>query len=143
MIQNAPYRFSDFEAIVLKYGDGANLENEYDSRTGIYHYLNSQDSLQTDTIKLHKDDLLYLHRKAVELGFWNLPDRMTDRAEGISDPKVPRFFLEYKYKDKTKTVLYDVDYVGPDKMKDAARSLIDEVRRVLSDANDRRKPQTN
>jgi hypothetical protein len=137
MIQNAPYRFTDFENIVLKYGEGNDLANQYDTQTGVFHYLNTRDSLISDTIPLRKDDLLYLHRKAVELGFWNLPDRMTDRKENEVDPTVPRFYLEYNYKEKSKKVLYDVDYTGPDKMKDAARSLIDEVKRVISDAKDR------
>src|SRR5690606_14835414 len=56
MFKNAPYRFTDFESIILRYGEGDSLVNRFDSRTGIYRYLNSSDSLVTDTVRLRKDD---------------------------------------------------------------------------------------
>lgn len=136
MIQNAPFRYVDFESIVLEYGEGDNLNNKYDSSTGIFTYVNSRDSVITDTIRMRKDDLLYLHRKAAELGFWNLPDDMSSGSTD-TDTEVARFVLQYNYKEKSKTVTYDADFEGNPKMKDAARSVIDEVRRVLSDARGR------
>jgi|SRR5690606_17597317 len=137
MIKNAPYRFADFESIVLKYGDGTSLDNKFDSKTGIYQYLTAQDSLVNDTVRLRKDDLLYLHRKAVELGFWNLPEDMTTPTETDAEP-VPRFFLQYNYKEKSKEITIDADFRSENpKMEQAAKSVIDEVRRVLSDARDR------
>ena len=137
MIKNAPYRFTDFESVVLKYGEGTDLINQFDSRTGYFQYVNNRDSLMSDTIRLRKDDLLYLHRKAAELGFWNLPDDMTTDTESDKQP-VPRFYLQFNYKEKSKEVTLDADFNdGNPKMKDAARSVIDEVRRVLSDAQDR------
>ncbi|HEY1009468.1 MAG TPA: hypothetical protein VGE58_05130, partial [Daejeonella sp.] len=73
MVKNAPYRFSDFDSITFRYGLGDSLINTYSSKTGDYQYINSRDSLVKETVKLRKDDLLYLHRKAAELGFWNFP----------------------------------------------------------------------
>lgn len=137
MIQNAPFRYVDFQSVVLKYGEGDHLTNQYDSSTGIFTYVNSRDSVVTDTIRMRKDDLLYLHRKAAELGFWNLPDDMSTASNDDRDPNVPRFILQYNYTEKSKTVTYDADFDGNPKMKDAARSVIDEVRRVLSDARGR------
>ncbi len=137
MIKNAPYRFADFQSVVLKYGEGTNLVNQFDSSTGYYQYLNARDSLVTDTIRLRKDDLLYLHRKAAELGFWNLPDDMTTPTDTDETP-VPRFFLQFNYKEKSKQVILDADFnTGNPKMRETAKSVIDEVRRVLSDAHDR------
>jgi hypothetical protein len=137
MISNAPYRWVDFESIVLKYGDEGTLKNEFDSSTGIFTYLNQQDSLVSDTLRFRDDDLLYLHRKAAELGFWNLPEDMTGTSFDSAQSQVPRFVLQYNYKDKSKTVTYDADFEGNQKMKDAARSVIDEVRRVISDVSGR------
>lgn len=137
MLNNAPYRYVDFQSITLKYGDGGELQNEFDSETGIYTYLNARDSLIRDTLRMRDDDLLYLHRKAAELGFWNLPEDMTGQDFGTSDSEVPRFILQYNYKEKSKMVTFDADFEGNPKMKDAARSVIDEVRRVLSDVRGR------
>lgn len=137
MLKNAPYRFSDFENIVLKYGTGEELTSQFDTSTGIFQYLNSQDSLVTDTIRLRKDDLLYLHRKAAELGFWNLPDDMTTEGRTTADAEVPRFYLQFNYLEKSKEVTLDADYPGNPKMTGTARSVVDEVRRVMSDAQGR------
>lgn len=137
MLKNAPYRFSDFENIVLKYGTGEELVNQFDTRTGHFQYLNSQDSLVADTIRLRKDDLLYLHRKAAELGFWNLPDDMTTEGRVATDGPVPRFYLQFNYLEKSKEVTLDADFPGNPKMTGTARSVIDEVRRVMSDAQSR------
>ncbi len=137
MLNNAPFRYVDFQSIVLKYGDGGKLQNEFDSETGIFTYLNARDSVITDTVRMRDDDLLYLHRKAAELGFWNLPEDMTGTGFDTTSSEVPRFILQYNYKEKSKTVTYDADFEGNPKMKDAARSVIDEVRRVLSDARGR------
>lgn len=140
MFKNAPYRFADFESIVLKYGEGDNLINQFDSKTGIYEYLNVRDSLVIDTVRLRKDDLHHLHGKAAQLGFWNLPDEMTTHpsVEGASGQRpAARFFLQYNYKEKSKEVMLDADFDGNPKMLDAAKSIIDEVVRVINDARDR------
>lgn len=135
MLGNAPYRYSDFQSIILTYGEGDDMHSHFDSSTGIYTYRNSRDSTVTDTIRMRNDDLLYLHRKAAELGFWNLPEDMTSDGDDSAD--VPRFVLQYNYLEKSKTVTYDADFDGHPKMKDAARSVIDEVRRVISDVRGR------
>ncbi|HLW49460.1 MAG TPA: hypothetical protein VKZ78_00685 [Sphingobacteriaceae bacterium] len=138
MLNNAPFRYADFQSIVLTYGDDEDLSNRFDSETGIFTYLNSRDSLVSDTLRMRDDDLLYLHRKAAELGFWNLPEDMTGTGFASTDSaEVPRFILQYNYEEKSKMVTFDADFDGNPKMKDAARSVIDEVRRVLSDVRGR------
>jgi len=136
MFKNAPFRFTDFESIVLKYGEGDALINQFDSATGRYQYLNMQDSLVTDTVRLRKDDLQYLHGKAAQLGFWNLPDDMTSGGAATGND-VPRFYLQYNYKEKSKEVTLDVDFDGNAKMRDVAKTMMDEVMRVINDARDR------
>lgn len=135
MIKNAPYKFSEMESITLKYGLGDSLVNQYDSKTGIYQYVNDQDSLVQAKVKLSKDDLLYLHRKAVDLGFWNFPQDM--RVQENKHPNAPRYYLEYKYQRKSKILHFDLDYQGNDKLKNAAKSLIEIVSQTVNDAEDR------
>lgn len=134
MVKNAPYKFSEFESVTLKYGLGDSLINQYDSETGNYQYLNDRDSLIRTRVKLRKDDLLYLHRKAADLGFWNFPEEIVPaNTSGNS----PRYYLEFKYKRKSKHMLFDLGYNQNQKLKDAARILIEEVSRTINDAEDR------
>ncbi|MGJ1195487.1 hypothetical protein ACR78F_14060 [Sphingobacterium spiritivorum] len=138
MVKNAPYRFSDFESIVIKYGEPDHMVNEFNSKTHHYQYLDKRDSLINDTLKLRKDDLLYLHRKAMELGFWNLDDDMTTRRANASEGKeIPRYYVEYNYKDKSKKVTLDADYPGNPKMKDAAKTVVDEILKMIAEAQAR------
>ncbi|HXI00234.1 MAG TPA: hypothetical protein VNI52_08185 [Sphingobacteriaceae bacterium] len=139
MIKNAPYKFSEFESITLKYGLGTDLVNQYNSKTGEYRYLNERDSLINTKVKLTKDDLLYLHRKAADLGFWNFPEAI----EGRQDPKrpinSPHYYLEYTYQRKKKHMLFDLNYSDDAKLQTAAKTLVDEVSKTIIDAQQRGK----
>jgi len=139
MIKNAPYKFSEFQSIVFQYGNGDSLLNKYDSRTGDYQYVNSHDSLIKMHLRLSKDELLYLHRKAADLGFWNFPDlELNDslKAKGINSP---HYLIEFNYKRKSKKVLYDAAFDGDPKLNDANKDLIAEIKKVLDEAEDREK----
>lgn len=136
MLKNAPYRFADFESFTLKYGMGTNLINQYDSKTGYYQYENTSDSLIKTHVKLNKDDLLYLHRKAAELGFWNMPDVI---ESGDTTRTTPHYYLEFKYKEKSKKMLFDLNYTEKERLRAAAKSLIDEVSNKVNEAEDRAK----
>lgn len=137
MVKNAPYRFSDFESITFNYGLGDSLNNTFNSETGAYQYVNSRDSLVKTTVRLRKDDLLYLHRKAAELGFWNFPAKFS--TEGYKNPSAnpPQYIIEFKYKEKTKRVLYNAQNTEDPKLDDAAKSLITEISNRINDTNDR------
>jgi len=141
MIKNAPYKFSEFESITLQYGLRDSLVNKYDSKTGNYQYLNQNDSLIKTQVRLRKDDLLYLHRKAADLGFWNFPKEIV-RSETSDGRRVPRYILEFNYQRKSKRVVFDLDYDGDQRLKDAARILIEEVSRTINDAEDRNRKGT-
>ena len=137
MVKNAPYRFSDFESITFKYGLGDSLINSYDSKTGLYQYLNSNDSLVKTTVRLKKDDLLYLHRKAAELGFWNFPTQLSGENNPEGSTNSPHYYIEYRYKEKSKHVLFDAAYNEEPKLRDAAKSLITEISNMINDTRDR------
>ncbi|MBP3943274.1 hypothetical protein J5U18_06820 [Sphingobacteriaceae bacterium WQ 2009] len=139
MVKNAPYRYADFESVVYVYGTPDEMVNKYDSKTRIFQYLDKRDSLNIDTLKLNKDDLLYIHRKAQELGFWNLDDDMTGPAAKTGDTSqvVPRYYLELNYKDKSKKVTIDQDFAGNERMREAAKSIFDEVQRIIAQAHAR------
>ena len=138
MVKNAPYKFSEFESITFKYGLGDSLINQYDSRTARYQYLNDRDSLVQKQVKLTKDDLLYLHRKAAELGFWDFPSEL-EGPPPAAGQNSPRYYLEFKYQRKTKTVLFDLNYNGNTKLKDAVRQLIELVDKSIKTAEARGK----
>lgn len=139
MIKNAPYRYADFESINLTYGTQDSMLNVFDSKTGSYQYLNKSNQVVKDTIKMRDDDLLYLHRKAQELGFWNVDDDMTtSTAPGeVKQKDVPRYILKFTYKDKSKEVVLDADYSGNPKMKDAANSTVDHVMTMIAEVKAR------
>lgn len=137
MVKNAPYRFADFESITLNYGLGDSLVNRFNSETGEYQFLNTRDSLIKTNVKLKKDDLLYLHRKAAELGFWNFPEEITAGDDVKRSANAPHYYLEFKYKEKTKHILFDAEYSDDPKLRDAAKQLITEVSNMISEARER------
>ncbi|TAF43321.1 MAG: hypothetical protein EAZ51_06765 [Sphingobacteriales bacterium] len=134
MVKNAPYKFVEFNGIVLKAGIGHHYEKIYDSKTSFYQYKNTNDSTLKAKVKFTKDDLLYLHRKAVELGFWNWPNKML----GPDSLTSPRYYLEYRYQKKNKIIEIDGSYNSNDKLKQAALQLIKTVDQNISDAEDRK-----
>ena len=137
MVKNAPYRFSDFESITFKYGLGDSLVNQYDSKTGVYQYVDENDSLVKTNVKLTKDELLYLHRKAAENGFWNFPEVLTNTVPDPRKLNAPHYYIEYKYKMKSKHVLFDASYNEKPKLADAAKQLTKEISNMINDAQDR------
>ncbi len=136
MVKNAPFRFTDFEAIELTYGTPDSMQNHYSSTTHLYQFERKNGTIALDTVKLRDNDLLYLHRKAQELGFWNVDDNMTT-PEADRNPSTPRFVLKFTYKEKSKEVTLDTDYPGNPKMKEAAKTTIDEVMKMIAEAQAR------
>lgn len=136
MIKNAPYKFSEFQSLHFEYGYGDTLNNIYDSKTGEYQFINRRDSLVKINMKLNKDDLLYLHRKAADLGFWDFPaNELNPSVKG----KVPRFLIQFNYLRKSKKVMFDASFDGDPKLKDANERLITEIRKILNDAEARQR----
>lgn len=138
MISDAPYKFSEFVSMDFKYGAGRNLNNTYDSKTGRYQYINNHDSMVIKTVHLKKDDLLYLHRKAAALGFWDFPKEITNTTEDTVH-KSPHYYFAFHYQRKSKVVLFDEAFNGDTRLKDAAMQLAKEIEGRLADAEDRSK----
>jgi hypothetical protein len=88
---------------------------------------------------LTKDNLLYLHRKAADLGFWDFPavELNSDTNKLYNGLKPPRFYIEFNYERKSKKVLFDASFDGDARLKDANEHLITEIKHVLADAQDR------
>ncbi len=139
MIKNAPYKFAEMQSIRLQYGLGDSLINQFNSKTGEYQYLNDRDSLVKTNVKLSKDDLLYLHRKAAELGFWNFPPDMRSSSEQPSTKLVPHYYLEFVYQRKVKKIDFDLNYAGDPKLLEAAKTLVETVNTAIHDAEERQR----
>ena len=138
MIKNAPYKFTEFKSFVFKYGISDSMVNTYDSKSGDYQYLNRKDSLIKTNLLLRNNDLLYLHRKAAELGFWDFPSQELADTTKIKG-KPLRYYIEFNYQRKSKKVWFDESFGGDTKLKDANENLIKEIQHVLADAADRNK----
>jgi hypothetical protein len=139
MIGNAPYRFSDFKSIQFEYGNGDSLINKWNSATHDYQYVNSRDSLVKMKIHVRNDDLLFLHRKAAELGFWNFPNVEVNNDPKAKALKAPHYLMVFNYKDKSKRVIFDEAFDGDPKLKDANEQMIKLIQKVLNDEEDREK----
>ena len=132
MVKNAPYKFSEIENITLKEGIGNQYDKIYSSKSQVFQYLTVKDSLVKSKVKLSKDDMLYLHRKAAELGFWDWPEKML----GDSSSNIPRYYLEFDYQRKKKIIIIDASYDKNIKLRDAALELTKTVDKVILDADD-------
>ncbi|RNL56456.1 hypothetical protein [Pedobacter jejuensis] len=127
IIQNAPFRKNDFVSMDYKWGIKDTLENQYNSKTGAYQYVNSRDSVITKRVLLKSDDILYIHSKANELGLWNFPD--TIGVKSSKSMSVPRYDMFFQYKEKAKHVVVYGDFDGNPKLLDAAMQM----RKVIED----------
>jgi hypothetical protein len=134
VFKNAPYRFSEFESIIFEYGPGDSLINKYNSKTGEYQYVDSRDSLVKMHLHLPKEELLYLHRKAADLGFWDFPSvELGDTSIRRNGMRAPRYLIEFNYKRKSKKVIYDESFMGNPRLIDANQRMIKEIKKVLAE----------
>jgi hypothetical protein len=140
IFKTAPYEFSDLKSIVFKYGPADSLVNQYNSATGEYQYINKKNSLTKTHVYLTATDRLYLYRKAAEVGFWDFPsNEKTYDTTNTNGVKPLEFLIQFNYKQKSKTVIFNSSYNGPDNLVQANRLLVQEIQTVLSNAEDRQK----
>ena len=135
IIQNAPFRKNDFVSMNYKWGIKDTLENQYDSKTGAYQYINSQDSTIKKTVFLKSDDILYMHGKANEIGLWNFPDTIGKKS--AKSMSVPRYDMFFKYKEKSKRVVVYGDFDGNPKLLDAAMQMRKVIEETINQAEKR------
>ena len=140
ILKDAPYKFTEFKSFTFQYGDADSMVNKYNSITGDYQYLNNRDSLVKIKLPLTKDELLYLHRKAADLGFWDFPsNELNNDTTNLKGVKPPRYIIEFNYLHKSKKVIFDASFNGDPKLKDANEQMIKEIMHVLTDAEDHQK----
>lgn len=137
MIMNAPFKSSEFVSLQYSWGPGNNQINRYDSATGAYQYENAQDSLIKTTVKLKQNEIIYLHSKANELGFWNLPELIANPGTDLDSNKALRYVMTINYQRKSKTVTLLTDYNGSEKLKDVATQMQKIFFTTISDADAR------
>ncbi|WP_316794383.1 hypothetical protein [Pedobacter frigoris] len=137
MFKNAPFKSTEFVSIIYKWGPGENLENSYNSATGEYHYKDTRDSLVTTNVKLRSNDIIYLHGKANELGFWNFPEIIANKGTDLKTSKVLRYVIQFNYKRKSKTVTYLTDYNEIPKLQGLAKQMTQLIEQSINDAEQR------
>lgn len=137
IFENAPFRANELVSVQIEWGTGQNLMNRYNSETGVYQYLNPADSVITIQVKLRKDDMLFIHGKASELGFWNFPELIANPGEDITKTPAPRYVITMKYKRKSKSVTYVSDYHDIPKLKNVAEQMQKMVISTINTAEDR------
>jgi len=136
----SPYDFSEFKSIEFKYGEMDSLVNQYNSATGDYQYLDRSNHLVKTRLYLTVNDLLYLHRKAAEAGFWSFPaDEVNNDTTNTNGVKPMEYLVGFNYQHRTKKVLFSANYNGPQPLVEANRQLIKEIQDVLSAAEERQK----
>lgn len=137
IIRNAPFRSDEFVSFQFKWGPGNVMENSYDSATGKYEYLNASDSLVRTNVKLRQNDIIYLHNKANELGFWNFPDIIANAGTDLKTSKVLRYEILFNYKRKSKKVILVADYQDIPKLRDVSNQMKTLLVQTISDAEQR------
>lgn len=137
IIRNAPFRSNEFVSFTYKWGMGNDLVNSYNSATGEYQYLDKRDSLIKTNVKLRQNDIIYLHNKANELGYWNFPDVISNAGTDLNKSKVLRYVFEFKYKRKSKKVIFLTDFNDIPKLADVAGQMRTLVENTINDAQER------
>ncbi|MGY3053062.1 hypothetical protein ACVWYG_001259 [Pedobacter sp. UYEF25] len=128
IFSNAPFRLKDFVSVQYSWGIKDSLENHYNSITGEYQYVNSRDSAVKKKFFLNNDNVIYLHSKARELGLWNFPDTLGEKSP--ASKQIPRYVIQFNYKDKSKHVVIYDNFDGNPKLVGAAvgvRKAIEET----------------
>jgi hypothetical protein len=144
MFREAPYDFSQLKSIVFKYGVKDSLVNQYNSSTGDYQYQDRSDSLIKKRLYLTRNDLIYLHRKAIEIGFWDFPaNEVNNDTTNSNGVKPMEYQFEFNYKNGSKRVLFSDNYDGSRALVEQNLRLISEFQIVLKGAEDRQKGQIN
>ena len=137
MLRNAPFKSKEFVSLQFKWGVGPVLENSYDSAIGEYQYVDTRDSLVKVNFKLRKNDIMYLHSKANELGLWNFPEVIANTGADLKSPKVLRYELQFNYQKKSKKVIYMTDYTEIPKLRDVAGQMVKLISQSINEAEER------
>lgn len=136
-LKQGPYSASKFVSINYKWGVGDTLVNSYDSATGQYQYLNNRDSLVKTNVKLHANNIIFLHSKANELDFWNLPEVMANANTDLKREEVLRYEMIFNYEGKSKKIIYYTNYTDNMVFATSAQNLQKIVEQTINEAEER------
>lgn len=109
-LKQGPYPASTFIGITYKWGLGDTLVNTYNSATNDYQYLDNKDRLVKKKVKLHANNIIFIHSKANELDFWNLPEIIANKNEDLKSKKVLRYEIVFNYEKKVKKIIFMTNY---------------------------------
>lgn len=133
--KKAPVAMADFESFHYAWGMADSLMNSYTSATGDYHYLDRNDSLIKTQVKLRPNDLIFIHNKINELGFWKLPEHI---GANEHQPDLMVYQLEFKYKGTLKKMLvYKSRDQNADGRLDSAMQIVHMIQQVIDEADNR------
>ncbi len=133
-LKKAPYPVATFESFSLRWGTGGKLENSYSSATGDYSYLNNSDSIIKTNVKLRANEIIFIHNKINELGFWKLQGQIGAHK---SSSKAPYYELQFNYKERSKKIMVYSDFEESPQLLDSAMQIMTMVQRVIDEAEGR------
>ncbi len=133
-LKKAPYAVASFESFTYKWGVGDVLENSYSSVNGDYQYLNNRDSLIKTQVKLRVNDIIFIHNKINELGFWSLPNSI---GKPSLNTKTLVYELQFKYKEKSKKITIYSDFDKNPQLLDSAMQIKNVLQQAIDEAEAR------
>ena len=136
----ANFKAKDFISLEYKWGTEKNLENSYNSATGVYKYHDDKDSVIVKKVLLTKKDFKYLDSVADVQGFWNLNTVLANTKQDLDNRKILRYEMKFVYKNDTKEVIYLTNFAGNDRKKSAAAHMQKEIEQTIAAAEEK---QTN
>lgn len=136
-LKQGPVPASSFISISYKWGVGDTLANSYQSATSQYQYLDDKDQLIKKTVKLHANNIIFLHSKANELDIWSLPDVIANKNEDLKSNKVLRYEIVFNYEKKTKKIIFMTDYDENIAVADRADQLQKLIKQIIDEVEDR------
>lgn len=133
-LKRAPYAVANFQSFTYKWGVGDVLENSYSSINGDYRYLNNRDSLIRTQVKLRVNDIIFIHNRISELGFWSLPNLI---GKPSLNSKALVYELQFNYKEKSKKVRIYSDFDENLQLLDSAMQIRNMLQRTIDEAEAR------
>ncbi|RZK42105.1 MAG: hypothetical protein EOO90_08485 [Pedobacter sp.] len=135
-LKKAPYDVANFKSFSYKWGTGQQLDNAYDSESGDYIYLDNQDSLIKSNVKLRANNIIFIHNRISELGFWDLPSQL---GTAKVNSGILRYELQVNYLEKSKKIVFYADYDDDFNKLDSAKQIMQVIQSTIDEAESRYK----
>jgi hypothetical protein len=136
-LKQGPYSASSFISVNYKWGVGDTLQNSYNSATGDYQYLDNRDQIIKKKVKLHANNIIFIHSKANEQDIWTLPDVIANKNEDLTSKKVLRYEMVFNYEKKTKKIVFMTNYDEDIAVANRADLLQKIIKQTIDEVEDR------